>query len=131
MIRAGDSVATDPSGRYLVINANEASKTRLFSVPLEGGAEREIKMDPSQPLMGTWWLSPNSVSADGRLLFPLQPLDSWFSPIGLIDTATGRVTRVASDDVSDYHSMAWLPDGRILALRVGLRSTLWKFQPRK
>jgi hypothetical protein len=63
-------------------------------------------------------------------LFPLQPLDSWFSPIGLIDTATGRITRVASDDVSDYHSMAWLPDGRILALHVGLRSTLWKFQPR-
>ena len=88
-------------------------------------------MDPTQPLMGTWWLSPNSVSADGRLLFPLQALDSWFSPIGLIDTATGRVTRVASDDVSDYHSMAWLPAGRILALRVGLRSTLWKFQPRK
>jgi len=130
MIRTGDSVAADPSGRYLVINANETSKTRLFSVPLEGGAEREIKMDPSQPLMGTWWLSPNSVSPDGRLLFPLQPSDSWFSPIGLIDTATGHVTRIASDDVSDYHSMAWLPDGRILALRVGLRSTLWKFQPR-
>ena len=130
MIRTGDSVAVDPSGRYLVINANETSKTRLFSVPLEGGAEREIKMDPSQPLMGTWWLSPNSVSPDGRLLFPLQPSDSWFSPIGLIDTATGHVTRIASDDVSDYHSMAWLPDGRILALRVGLRSTLWKFQPR-
>jgi hypothetical protein len=26
--------------------------------------------------------------------------------------------------------MAWLPDGRILALHVGVRSTLWKFQPR-
>lgn len=103
------------------------SSAPLFTVPLEGGAEREIKIDPSQPLMGTWWLSPNSVSADGRLLFPLQPLDSWFSPIGLIDTATGRVTRVVSDDVSDYHSMAWLPGGRILALRVGLRSALWKF----
>jgi len=131
MIRAGDSVAADPSGRFLVINANEAAKTRLFSVSLEGGAEREIQMDPLQPLMGTWWLSPNSVSADGRLLFPLQPLDSWFSPIGIINTSTGRITRIASDDVSDYHSMAWLPDGRILALRVGLRSTLWKFQPRQ
>lgn len=62
---------------------------------------------------------------------PLSPRDSWFNAPGLLDTATGRVTRIASDDVSDYHSMAWLPDGRILALRVGLRSTLWKFQPRK
>jgi hypothetical protein len=131
MIRAGDSVATDPSGRYLFICVNETSKSRLFRVPLEGGAETEVNLDPSQPLMGTWFLSPNSLSADGRLLFPLQPLDSWFSPIGLIDGATGRVTRLATDDVSDYHSMAWLPDGRILALRVGLRSSLWKFQPRK
>jgi hypothetical protein len=73
------------------------SSAPLFTVPLEGGAEREIKIDPSQPLMGTWWLSPNSVSADGRLLFLVQPLDSWFSPIGLIDTATGRVTRVVSE----------------------------------
>jgi eukaryotic-like serine/threonine-protein kinase len=131
MIRAGDSVAMDPSGRYLLICANEASKSRLFRLPLEGGAETEVNLDPKQPLMGTWFLSPSSLNADGRLLFPLQPLDSWFSPIGLVDTATGRVTRLATDDVSDYHSLAWLPDGRILALRVGLRSTLWRFQPRK
>jgi hypothetical protein len=77
--------------------------------------------------MGTWWLSSNSLSVDGRLLFPLQPGDSWFSPPGLIGTATGRVTRMASDDVSDYHSMAWLPDGRIPALRIGLRSTRGNF----
>jgi hypothetical protein len=38
---------------------------------------------------------------------------------------------MASDDVTDYHSMAWLSDGRILALRIGLRSTLSKFQTRK
>jgi hypothetical protein len=49
----------------------------------------------------------------------------------VLDTATGRVTRIASDDVSDYHSMAWLPDGRILAMHIGLRSTPWKFQPQK
>ena len=131
MIRAGDSVVADPTGRYLVISQSEASKTRLFRVPLDGSPESEIRLDPSQPLMGTWFLSPNSLSADGRLLFPLQPRDSWFNPPGLIDTATGRVMRIASDDVSDYHSMAWLPDGRILALRIGLRSTLWRFHPRK
>jgi hypothetical protein len=33
--------------------------------------------------------------------------------------------------VSDYHSMAWLPDGRIMALRIGLRSTLGRLQPGK
>ena len=74
MIRAGDNVAADPSGRYLVITAHETSKMRLFRVTLQGGGESEINLDPSQPLMGTWFLSPNSLSADGRLLFPLQPL---------------------------------------------------------
>ena len=39
------------------------------------------------------------------------------------------MTRLPSDDLSDYHSMSWLPDGRILALHDGLRSTLWKFHP--
>ncbi len=134
MIRAGDSVTADPSGRQLVISVTESSKFRLFRVPVvsggDGGSEEEIVTDGSIPLMGME-LSPNALSADGRLLHPLSAPDSWFNAPGLIDTATGRVTRLASDDVSDYHSMAWLPDGRILALRIGLRSTLWKFQPRK
>jgi hypothetical protein len=131
MIRAGDSVAADPSGRQLVISVTESAKFRLFRVPVEGGTEQEIVTDGSIPLMGGPSLSPNALSADGRLLQPLESLDSWFNAPALLDTATGRITRIASDDVSDYKSMAWLPDGRILALHVGLRSTLWKFQPRK
>jgi WD40 repeat protein len=130
MIRAGDSVAADPSGRQLVIGVTESAKFRLFRVPVAGGPEQEIVTDGSIPLMGGPSLSPNALSADGRLLQPLESLDSWFNAPALLDTATGRITRIASDDVSDYKSMAWLPDGRILALHVGLRSTLWKFQPR-
>jgi hypothetical protein len=61
----------------------------------------------------------------------LHTPDSWFNSPGLIDTTTGRVTRIASDDVSDYKSLAWLPDGRIMALHIGVRSSLWKFRPRK
>jgi DNA-binding beta-propeller fold protein YncE len=133
MIRAGDSVTADPSGRQLVIAVNESSKLRLFRVPVvsggAGGSEQEIVTDASTPLMGA--LSPNALSADGRLLEPLSPRDSWFNAPALLDTATGGVTRIAADDVSDYHSMAWLPDGRIMALHIGLRSTLWRFQPRK
>ena len=47
--------------------------------------------------------------------------DSWFNAPGLLDTATGRITRIASDNVSDYKSMNWVPDGRILAMHIGLR----------
>jgi eukaryotic-like serine/threonine-protein kinase len=131
MIRAGDSVAADPSGRQLVIGVTESAKFRLFRVPVEGGPEQEIVTDGSIPLMGGPSVSPNALSADGRLLQPLESLDSWFNAPAVLDTATGRITRIVSDDVSDYKSMAWLPDGRILALHVGLRSTLWRFQPRK
>jgi Tol biopolymer transport system component len=130
MIRGGDSVTADPSGRQLVISVSESSKFRLFRVPLEGGSEQEIVMNGSNSL-GGFPLSPNALSADGRLLQPLGESDSWFNAPGLLDTATGRITRIASDDVSDYHSMAWLPEGRILAMHIGLRSTLWKFQPGK
>src|SRR5579862_5576787 len=131
MIRAGDSVAAAPSGRQLVIGVTESAKFRLFRVSVEGGPEQEIVTDGSIPLMGGPSLSPSALSADGRLLQPLESLDSWFNAPALLDTATGRITRIVSDDVSDYKSMAWLPDGRILALHVGVRSTLWKFQPRK
>jgi WD40 repeat protein len=131
MIRAGDSVAADPSGLRLVIGVTESAKFRLFRVPVEGGPEQEIVTDGSIPLMGGPSLSPNALGADGRLLQPLESLDSWFNAPALLDTATGRITRIVSDDVSDYKSMAWLPDGRIMAMHVGLRSTLWKFHPRK
>jgi hypothetical protein len=67
-----------------------------------------------------------ALGADGRLLVPLT--DAWFNHPATLDTLSGRITRLPSDDVSDYHSMAWLPDGRIMALHVGLRSTLWRFQ---
>jgi len=130
MIRAGDSVTVDPSGRQLVIAVNENSKFRLFRVPVDGGSEQEVVTDGSIPL-GGFALSANALNADGRLLHPLSPVDDWFNPPGLLDIVTGRITRIPSDDGSDYHSLAWLPDGRIMALRVGLRSTLWKFQPRK
>ncbi len=69
------------------------------------------------------------LSADGRLLVPLAPRDSWFNPPGIIDTATGRITRIPSDNQSDYRSMGWTRDGQVIALKNGLRATLWKFQP--
>jgi hypothetical protein len=46
----------------------------------------------------------------------------------MLDTVTGRLTRLPSDDTSDWQSMAWLPDGQIMALHIGVRSTLWRFQ---
>jgi hypothetical protein len=67
--------------------------------------------------------------AGGRLLAPLLPHDSWFNPPAVIDTVSGHITRIPSDNLSDYQSIGWTPDGQVMALKIGLRATLWKFQP--
>jgi serine/threonine protein kinase len=127
-VRAGDRAVVDPSGRRLMVQVREGAQVRLLSVPLDGGPEREIRADQSPVLAGSP-LSNSGLNADGRLLVPLAPQDSWFNPPGVLDTATGRVTRIASDNQSDYRSMGWTRDGQVIALRNGLRATLWKFQP--
>ncbi len=127
-IRAGDSVVVDPSGLRLIVQVQSSSQVHRFSVPLDGGPEREIPIDTSvavAPLQ----LSPNALRADGKLLAPLLPRDSWFNPPAIIDTVTGRITRIPSDTLSDYQSIGWTPDGEVMALKIGLRATLWKFQP--
>ena len=64
-----------------------------------------------------------------RLIVSLSPIDSWFNPLGILDTNTGRITRLAADSLSDRHSGVWTPDGRILAGQVVMRATIWAFQP--
>jgi hypothetical protein len=126
-IRAGDSVVADPSGRRLIVQVQEGSRLHRFSVPLDGGPEQQIPTDPAIS-MAPMQLSPNALHADGRLLTSLLPRDSWFNPPGVVDTLTGRTTRIPSDNLSDYQSVGWTPDGQVMALRIGLRATLWKFQ---
>jgi hypothetical protein len=127
-IRAGDGVVAEPSGHRLIVQVQESSQLHRFSVPLDGGPEREIPRD-SSILLAPTPLSPNALHADGRLLSSLLLRDSWFNPPALIDTTTGRITRIPSDNLSDFQSIGWTPDGQVMALRMGLRATLWKFQP--
>jgi eukaryotic-like serine/threonine-protein kinase len=127
MICSGDSVTADPTGRGLVITRIEASKLRLFRESLDGKSEHEIAVDDSVPLFPEI-LAPNALRSDGRLLTPLAPRDSWFNPPGIVDIANGRVTHIQSENTSDYNSMAWLPDGQLMALQIGLRATIWKFK---
>ncbi len=126
-LRAGDSVVVDPSGRSLIVNVVENEKLRFFRVFLDGRPEQEIVTDRSAPIMG-WSMTPGALNPDGQLLVPLQ--DAWFNRPAILDTGSGRLTHIPSDDASDYHSMAWLPDGRIMALHIGVRAALWKFQTR-
>jgi len=126
LIRAGDSVMADPSGRSLVISTVESAKMRLFRFPLDGNTEHEIKTDGSVPLAPGAF---GGLRADGRLLMPLFPPDSWFWVPGILDTNTGRITRLPTDQGSNTNALSWTRDGQIVEVRQRFRSTLWRFQP--
>ncbi len=126
-IGAGDGVAAHPDGTELVIVRHESSRTLLFRVPSRGGQERPIVLDKSAPPFS--YISPGAIRRDGRMLLSLNVPDSWFNPLAILDMSSGRITRLAGDRVSDLPSAAWLPNGSIAALRLGMASTIWRFHP--
>jgi hypothetical protein len=128
-VHAGDSVAVDPNGQFLIVQLLQAQVNRLIAVPLDGGPEREIP--PGADLKPTQGLLPTSVSRDGRILTPLaSPKDYW--PAGITDIA-GHYRQLPDDPARylDFHAMAWAPDGRIVARANEYRGTLWQFRPQK
>jgi hypothetical protein len=127
-ICAGDWVVWNPSSGRLVVGRAESSQITLFDVSPAGGSERPIPFDRTSPLFN-FFISPASIGSDGQMLVALNVADSWFNPLALLDLKTGRITRLAGDNASDLHSAAWTPDGGIIANRLGLVSTIWKFTP--
>ena len=127
-IRAGNRVVADTSGRAVLISVLESSNMRLFRVPLDGSPETEISAEAAHSPRYSH-LSPGSWNADGRLLISLH--ESWFAGPAVLDTRSGRVQPLPADKNLEYLSMAWLPDGRMMALRIGNRSTLWRFAPER
>jgi hypothetical protein len=125
---AGDWVVANPIGGTLIVGRNLSSRISLFEVPVVGGLERTIPLDPASPMNG-FFVSPGSIRSDGQMLVSLNVADSWFNPLAQLDLKTGRITRLAGDGVSDLHSAAWTSDGGIVASRMGLVSTIWKFTP--
>jgi Tol biopolymer transport system component len=125
-VRAGNRVVADPSGKSLLISVVESANMRLFRVPLDGTPETEVRAEQADTVRYSH-LSAGSLGADGRLLVSLH--SAWFSAPAILDTHTGRVQALPFDGASDYESMAWLPDGRMVALRLREDSTLWRFTP--
>ncbi len=123
-IRAGDAVAADPNGQFLLVESVESPNIRLLRVPLNGGPEQEIPgmgaFSPANIIIG------GAVDRQGRILTPLGAL-TFFWPPGMVDSRTGRWSRIPVDAALDYHQMAWTPDGKILALALDEQATLWKF----
>jgi hypothetical protein len=124
----GEWVVANPVSGTLVVARSLSSRISLFEVPAAGGSERTIPLDPSSPIFG-FFISPGTIRSDGQMLVALNVADSWFNPMAQLDLKTGRIARLAGDGVSDLHSAAWTRDGGIVASRLGLVSTIWKFTP--
>jgi hypothetical protein len=71
------------------------------------------------------------VSRDGRIVTPLASTSDYWPP-GVTDTA-GHLRQIPLDPnrYLDFHAMAWMPDGKIVALALEYRGSLWKFQPQR
>jgi hypothetical protein len=102
----------------------ESGRTRLLEVQLSGDGEKEI------PLNGPFHLANAAITSsgirNGKLAAPLASLDSWFYQPGVVDLATGRMTRILVDFQGDFHFEGWTADGHLVAWAHELRSTIWK-----
>jgi hypothetical protein len=110
-----------------------------FSIPLEG------RVRTGNPNRCLDHISPdpdisNAMNAEGRLLVPLLLRHSCFNPPGMIDTAAGRVTRIPSENLSDYQSIGCTPDGHVIALKIAPRNDVevpnhtalkYRYRPRR
>jgi hypothetical protein len=121
-------VAVDPAGRYLVIKTNETDGIRLVHVPWPQGAEREIRIKPGPFRPGHYELSPNAVSADGRILLRVGTPASWYYPMAILDPSTGDLS-VVEQTSQDMVSGGWGADGRAVTKANAIEPRLWRFRP--
>ena len=122
-IRTGDGIAVDAATQSLVIEVREPPNSRLVRVPLSGGPEQEI----AGPFHLGYFIDPGSVR-NGKLVAPMGA-PTWYWPPGIFDLATGTSSRIPLDYTNDFHHMTWTPDGKIMAMTVDWRSTIWNFAP--
>jgi eukaryotic-like serine/threonine-protein kinase len=127
-ICAGDGVAVDPNGRYLIVNLNEQEHVRLERVPFGGSPAQIIQVRSDLPISPIA-LGSNAINKDGRLLVSVAPSDSWFFRLAILDLTTGKLTRVPLNYLGDIMTPGWASDGSILASAYPMRAHIWRFRP--
>ena len=65
-----------------------------------------------------------------ELVLPLLAADSWDYHAGRVNLATGQISRLPMDYVTDVHFITYGSDGAALAMGSLNESTLWRFEPR-
>jgi eukaryotic-like serine/threonine-protein kinase len=129
-LAAGNSVAPDPNGRYVVTQVVQDDGVHLLHVPLDGTAPHEISIAGDMPIAPVG-LAPNAVAPDGRILVEVVSRASWFWPAAILDPKTGRLSIIPPGLAYDMVSAGWDAQGRVVTVALGLESSLWRFRPEK
>ena len=101
-----------------------------MKLDLAGGNPTPIPMELGK-LRLAQQMTSTAVAPDGRIVIQADSPDSFFESAAIVDPRTGRVEKITTAFSGDIHSPGWTKDGRIVALAVALRSSLWRFRPAK
>jgi len=124
---AGDGVAVDTEGKYLVVSRIHPDGNRLVRISLTGGEEElllvaaDLKMD--------WHLAPGAIARDGRIAVKVIPADSWFWQVRIRDPNTGKLEEALQGIPADLQCPSWDADGRLVVAASYIQSCLWRFRP--
>jgi hypothetical protein len=127
LVCPGDSMAMVPGGNAMLVQLLGKDRTHLLRVPLKGGPSEDL---PFHAQVSGEPLAPNAVAADGRIALSLSAPDSWFYPPGVLNPATGVITRVPVQQMADYFVVGWGPGDRLVAMAMEARCAIWRFVPK-
>jgi len=127
--RIGDGtfVTVEPRGRFLYVIDVGSDPIRLLRLPLRGGAPQPIAI-PEHLRLAAQDFGSNAIDERGRLLLTMQSRDSWFYSLVIFDGERGSFALAPARYRGGLGSASWTADGRIVALGVGLASTLWRYR---
>jgi hypothetical protein len=128
-VEPGDGVAVHPVTGGLLVQRFEETGVRLYQVPRQGGAAKEVKLQP-----GTLRLAPVPVGAramdkGGRVLVTVASKNSWFWRTALLDPAAGTLEPVRVEFDGDIYLPNWGRDGKVLGMGYTYKSELWRLTP--
>jgi predicted Ser/Thr protein kinase/DNA-binding beta-propeller fold protein YncE len=123
----GDTIALDPSGRYLYAKQLGRDPIRLVQIDTVSGHDVQVNLPPS-PRLTTVDLSPTAVDARQRILLDTTSPLTWFYGAAVLDTATGKMTPVPLPGFYDCMAPGWTPDGGVICAGAGLTGSLWRYR---
>jgi DNA-binding beta-propeller fold protein YncE len=127
-IGSGDSIVVDPVTGDVIAKLDEQNGSRLVRIPAAGGPPQPVPFTGEYSML-TNPLMPGSIRKN-QLLLPLSSVDSWDYHAGVLDLATGDVTRLPINEAADVHFVTYAADGSALLMVLRIDSTLWKFEPK-